>query len=193
MRRFFLVTALTLAALTARRAEAETITYTESVTATGTLDGMAFSGQTLTFTGVGDTSGIFSPTSDVFANDVSATVSVGSTSDSLVDSIQVFDAQRGSVFGFSDVSHREDILDTQASAYATYDLGGPLGPVPGTVNFASNQIFTTANGFLQITGTSDPVTVTVTVASVPEPSSLVLAGTGGLGLLALARRRRARG
>jgi hypothetical protein len=61
-------------------ARADQITYTETFTGSGSLDGNSFTDASITLTGVGDTSGIFSPFFPVLQNPLSpATVDVSGT------------------------------------------------------------------------------------------------------------------
>jgi hypothetical protein len=133
MRRYLLaLTFLGLAALEAPgRAAADTITYVETATASGTLDGVAFTNQTLTLTGVGIQAAVVDQGHGGYGNPVALTASVGATTDQLLGTPSAQSSQIVQIFGFFD-SGGADILSTSAPAYATYDLTTAIGPVVGS-------------------------------------------------------------
>ncbi len=120
MRRFLLVLAvLGFGALGAPgRAGADMITYVESATASGSLDGVAFTNQTLTLTGVGDPSAVGNGGPGTYFNDVSLTADVGSTTDQITGTPVAQIIQNAQTFYFQD-SGGGDILSNSDSAYAS--------------------------------------------------------------------------
>jgi hypothetical protein len=118
---------------------ASPITYTETATASGSLDGTSFTNATVTLTFVGDTANITS-VSGTYINDVgTATVSVSSVNGGapvgFTDTIGVYSSP-GAVLGsgtvgFADFSVGVDIFDDTSTAFAGYALG-PIGPTVGT-------------------------------------------------------------
>ncbi len=89
------LTALGLVAVLTSDATADPIRYTARFTAgTVSLDGSSFTNETVTLSGIGDTSKITSGTNGL-ANDVTLSVTVGSITDQLKGnySVMIFDSQ----------------------------------------------------------------------------------------------------
>jgi hypothetical protein len=97
----------------------------------------------------------------------------------------VYNPRFGGIFGLTDENSTTggDILDVQASAFLTYDLTSPIGPIAGTFAdyFSLNKLSGTSAGDLVFTSVAD--SVIVIAAAVPEPSSIVLSALGFLGVL----------
>jgi hypothetical protein len=186
MRRYLpVLTLLGLAALgSPGGAGADTITYVESVTASGSLDGVDFTNQTLTLTAVGDPSAVFNGGPGTFDINLSLTATIGATTDQLTGSYEIQDFQNLQLFN-------SGVIATTASAYASYDLTTAIGPVAGSVyEFGANS-YATQGGELDITSVTGNVTFGATVASaVPEPSSVVLAAIGIAAVTGYQLRRR---
>ena len=183
---------LTVAALTlcaSATASASPITYTEEAVISGTLDGTAFTGETITISWTGDTTGVtfgFGVYLNLAgANAVSFSISnVGSGL--LSGTIHVFSNQALGVAGFSDETIFADIIDTMDAAFTSYDLTTAIGPITNTALFNAGAVFSTTAGDLSISDLRDVSTFTATT-EVPEPATI---GLIGLGVAALVRRQR---
>jgi hypothetical protein len=177
-----------------RPAEAETITYIETATATGSLAGQSFTDALVTLTATGDTSNV---TSDGFQ---SAEMSIplelsiaGVGSTGFTDSIiVVFNGHTGSseAYGFGDTDNGYAVLFTQVPYSGTfYDLQSAIGPINGEAAYNPGVSFNTAAGAFEMTTAADATFQAVTPAATPEPGSLMLLGTGVLGFAGVMRRR----
>lgn len=190
-----LVPALIVAGLLAgapARSGASMITYTETVTATGSLGGVAFSNATLTLTYGGDTANVTSPSGGIFRNSVgTGTVSVGGRTGTLTPpvnaSVEVFVTQGDMTAGIETYNR---ILTIQNATLASYDLRSSTMLLTGTAAGTLNSPFDTSIGSLVITSFAGAATFQATPSVVPEPASWVLLGLGAAGV-AVARSRRA--
>jgi hypothetical protein len=174
-----------------RAVQASTITYTESATASGALDGTPFTNSLVTLSLTGDTSSIFA-ISGGFQINGTATVSVsGGGSDTFSDLIGVY--VFNAFAGFTDVTRRNIAIfgDSSSPSFVGYGLATALGPISNSVtDFNLNTPFNTTGGSFDMTALSG--NATFTAAPAPEPSSLFMLATG-LGLLGfLARKTLAR-
>jgi hypothetical protein len=169
---------------------ASPITYTETFTGSGILDGVNFTNQLVTLTGVGDTADVTLDPFGDFLNPVAATVQIGSGSvDPFTDSIEVF-ANMDSA-GFGDSTRGGLFIDSaEAALFDTYEL---QSAVTGTGGSAYNpgHAYTTALGSFEITAIPGDSTFSATLptAVTPEPSTFVLLVTGIIGLAETARRK----
>jgi PEP-CTERM motif len=173
-------------AAAALAAHADTVTYSESVTATGTLGKQNFINALVTITGSADTSTITQLGSlfEVITPGSQVTVA-GIGTFLLTDTIDFFDNSSIGVAGVSDV---DDIIDTRNSAFDTYNLQTAFGPITGGFEGNLGENFSTSGGGLVLTSAGDS-TFQATDSAVPEPSSFALLGTGILGLAGAALRK----
>jgi hypothetical protein len=155
-------------------AHAIPITYTVAGTATGALGASAFTNALVTVALVGDTS-------FVGLNSGSATVTVAGVGTAVfTDTIVVTDNPGNPSAQIADVALNRLIFGTNAPAFATYDLRGPIGPISGMALINAFAIFPTTLGnfdMASVFGNTSTFTAT-TSASVPEPASVVLLGIG---------------
>jgi hypothetical protein len=182
---FRLAIPVILAAI-ALAAHADTVTYTESVTASGTLGKENFTNALVTITGSADTSTItqFGSSFNVVTPDTQVTVA-GIGTFLLTGTIDFFDNNSVGAAGVTDVT---DIVDTVNTVFDTYNLQTAIGPITGSFlgNLGTN--FSTSGGGLVLTSAGDS-TFQATDSTVPEPSSFALLGTGILGLAGASRRK----
>jgi len=185
------VLAAIISVLCVADAKASPVTYTESATVVGSLNGVSFSNALLTLTGTGDTTNITNPSSDRFFNDVTASFSLtGGASGTFTDTIFVFDIQQVLVAaGFFDNNSSGDILDTRNAAFFSYALSTSIGPITGP-SVLSGDSFRTSVGTLFINLAGD-ATFTAVVTPLPAALPLFATGLGGLGLLGWRRKRKA--
>jgi PEP-CTERM motif len=196
-RRFALsIVVLGLLGDAAHQAKASPIIYTESFTATGTLNGANFTDAFISLTATGDTSNIGTTHFGAFANPVAVSFTVaGLGSGTLTGGYIVFDQPGESRAGIASgtiSAEVGEIMDTTNDAFATYDLATSIGPVSGTPLFSSNELFDTSSGSILLNSVSGDSTFSAVLSSaaVPEPSSLALCGIAGAFGLVVARRRK---
>jgi hypothetical protein len=185
------------------------ITYTEQAIASGSLNGVTFTDESVLLTMITDTANVTEPSTGIFENvatsPITATVSVnGAAAVTFTDSIAVFSSQTPSSppaeAGFADLTLERDILDTGNAAFATYDLKSFIGPISGSpANIDFNVSFPTTGGAFILTGVAPASSPTSTfTAAVPAPligrGLPVLIAVGGVFFGAkLVERRRNRG
>jgi hypothetical protein len=167
-------------------AHADTVTYSESVTASGMLGKQNFTNALVTITGSADTSTVTESGQifEVITSGSQVTVA-GIGTFLLTGTINFFDNQSVGVAGVTDVT---DIIDTRNSVFDTYDLKSAFGPITGGFEGNYGTSFSTSGGGLVLTSAGDS-TFQAIDSAVPEPSSFALFGTGILCLVGAARRK----
>jgi hypothetical protein len=184
--------ALPLILLTAGFAGASSITYTESTTDTGSLNGIAFSSAAITMTFTGDTANVTSPESQIFVNEIGTLIvniaSLGSAT--FTDATQAVANHGNDLAGFGDNTIDAFILGTEYPALAIYALATAIGPITNTPLINSGTGFATNEGQLILTSVGNSTfTATLLASSAPEPTTMILVGLGLLVVPALRRLR----
>jgi hypothetical protein len=186
------------------RAEAGLITYTETVTGSGSLGSQAFTDALITIRGTADTSKVQLSGSDFFVA-ASTQVSVASVgTGTFTDMIDVVNIQPNSLpFGDlppgGDVAELafvvlinatddidKDLLGNLNDVFATYNLQSSLGPISGLADLNKFSRYNTTAGTFEIDAVSTPGSFSATTdvsSPTPEPSSLTLALVGLLASL----------
>jgi hypothetical protein len=170
------------------------ITYTETATATGFLNGSPFTNATVTLEMTNDTTNVTNPSTGIFHNqqtsdpatDLMLSISgIGGTA-TFTDSIQAAVSQSVPDAGFGDLTNNTAILFTKNAAFSTYDLKSAITAVSGTP-FAFNPTasFQTSAGLFMLTSVASASFAATTSAAVPEPTSFALLGAAlaGFGLI----------
>ena len=172
------------------RAEADVISYSESIVTDGVLGGTAFTGQTVTLTFTADTSNVtffqgsgFTQYTNVPSVSTVSVAGIGTAVFSDPVSLSVLAFPTFSEFSVTDTADSTDILDTFAvtSGFAGYGMTTSIGPVSGGAAYSTGTLFQTSLGNFEFTKSGGGVS-SVT-AAVPEPSGFVLMSVGFLGLL----------
>ena len=165
-------------------AEAAMMIYTETVTGSGTLGGVAFTNATVIFTQAADTANIvqFPVTSYVLPAAVATVqvVGLGSGTFSVPTALQAVGSTGEIGFYQGALMGGTTILDQHIPTLLGYNLSTATGPATGSgivVYDPSNLLATTAGG-MKLTSVSSNVTFNAAAASVPEPSSLALTAAG---------------
>jgi hypothetical protein len=169
---------------------AQTLTYIESFTATGSFNSVNFTNAIVTFTGIG-LAGNIQTFGNQSTNDLtSAAVTVGSTTVAVAVPLTVFVSRTGgAAFGFGRTGGL-DLVDMSSNSFSTYFLASSLTVTPDGVfgNFPFSLSLANS-GTLSVTSASVPGSFQSTAgAAIPEPASLSLAFGAMLALGALRRR-----
>jgi hypothetical protein len=190
----FLACATVAIALLPLNAHAESISYTVTATASGSLNGTVFSNQLVTITGSADSDTINTVTPSWIFNVVipHPTLEIGagplvSITDQIV-AVDNFFGAFGPVAGFGDETNNFFLLGAVNPVFNGYTLNTPVtGSGPATFN--AGFTYGTADGNLIIDSVSGNATFTAAAAATPEPSALILVSTGLLSLGAAFRKK----
>ena len=121
-----------------------------------------------------------------------ATFSIqGIGSGTFTDLFNVFVNQNIGVAGFTDDAI-EDIVDLANSAFTTYNLKGPIGPLNTTYFFTDDGVMLGSSlGIVVFDSFSGTPTFEASEGqgSTPEPGSFILFGSGLFGLSVVVRRK----
>ena len=175
-------------------ARATPITYTLSGTASGSLNGTAFTGALFGVTFVSDTANVTDVTATIARTAIQTGVSftVGASSGTFTDPLYVFDNREGPSAGFT--RGAGDILTLGDVGFGTYNMRTGFDPTVSAtvVNNAVTAIPTSA-GALTFTSVSAPAFRAVLGQSVvPEAGTLGLLGLGASTVVCGVLRRRIR-
>lgn len=189
---------LLAAALSAAVPSAATpITFTTSVTGSGTIGGQAFTDRLITLAGVGDTSdqsGFFFP-GDYQIPGVTASLSVaGLGTFGVTDALRLFVNQGVPDVGVTDLTADDALLFTTSAAAASYDLTTSIGSITGApVYLAPYSSVGTSGGAFTLAGVSGAATFQAEIGAgaVPEPATwgMMILGFAVLGSALRGRRR----
>lgn len=187
-----IVLAIGIGIVAERESQAELVTYTESVTGSGSFGGTAFTDQLVTLSLTADSSQVTNPSSGIFLTaDSLLTITVSGSGSGTLQA-HVFVNQTSSLAGFNP---NPDLLGVINASFAGYDLQGPIGPLVGVAYYPGSTLFQTTNGDFILDSVSSDATFQAVLAPVPEPSSLAMCGIAvvtGLLTAGLRRRRAAR-
>ena len=153
------------------------ITYSDQVVASGTLGLTAFTNALVIVTLVGDTGNVVSSPPSVY-NAGTATVNVaGIGVATFLDTFAVYvdTSNIPAKAGIADFALQNgSLVDTENTAFASYDLRSAIGPISGYM-FLSSATDPTTLGDLHLTSVNGDSTFT---AITPEPASLIVLGIG---------------
>jgi hypothetical protein len=190
-----------VAALAALPAMGETITFTISATGSGTLNGTAFSDETIAFTEVTDTSDISDTTAECAfgypcaPDQASNTVKVGGVGYSITGATYFFDNSIN-VVGISFEPNQTYLSAEDGSVFNTYGLTTAFAPASYPVYTVGSADLATSGGALDLASFTGDATFSAVLgspaSSVPEPGSLGLALSGAILIAAGLLRRRKR-
>jgi hypothetical protein len=165
------------------------ITYTMTDTASGSLNGVAFSNSTIVLTETADTTNITERFPGQFWNSGTMTLSVsGGALVTFTDQVALRSLHGGNFawVDFIELTANDEILLDENNAFATYFSDTAIGPVTATsVLFGGNTGFSTTGGTFILTSAALPTFT----ATIPEPASLAIFGAG-LAVLGVMRRKR---
>lgn len=177
-------------------ARADLITYTEEVTATGSLGTIDFRNALVTISFTGGIANVTNPSAGIFDNFPGvATLSIAGIAGTatFTDKIGAFSNQSLNLAGISDFTSNLLILDTDTRAFRGYGLTTDIGPVRGRANSNDGFAFGTNMGDFVFTRTGRMSTFSAALTPVPEPVSYGFVGAGMilLGIYGYQSRKRA--
>jgi hypothetical protein len=158
---------------------ADLVTYTEQITATGSLGSTSFTRAPVTISFKGNTANVTNPSSGLFENVLgTGTVTVAGISATFSDEVGALVNQSSRVAGIEDFTLNALMLNTTNLAFGAYDLTSAIGPVTGGANSTNGLAFATDTGNFIFTRTFGLSTFTASVTPVPEPGTVGLVGLG---------------
>lgn len=194
------ITVVPLALLVAAGfANAAAITYTESVTASGSLGATPFTNSLVTLTVTDDTSDVTQPFEGVYwIQGVSISIDIASLGTTAIgtgavysqpvdgpDCLPEFDCLPDAGFA---LDSSEILLSTNSFALDGYEMTTAIGPITDrALSQGSSIALDTNDGSFDFSSTAEDSTFTAAFS--PEPETMVLFGLGLAGLAAFKRRR----
>lgn len=194
VRRLLPMLALLVCSLVPLTAMAGSITYTESFTASGTVNGTPFD-TVVSFTMTADPNQVFGNCDGqggiyCTPNGIAGVTIQGIGFGTFTNQFYVFDNQNNAVAGFSAIGV-EDIVDLSNTAFASYNLKSPIGPLSATFFFTDNgvQLGSSLGTIIFDSFSGTPTFTASESGTTPEPGSFVLFGSGVLGFAITLRRK----
>ena len=174
-------------------AEAVPITYTQVVTASGSLGPTSFTDAVVTLELIGDTTTVVVAGSGIFYNFGPMTVDVDGvgTATFTGPDMRVVDNPSVQGSGFSDFSAGKLVLFTRNAAFASYDLTNAIGPLTGQAIVNLGSLISTDVGDFTLTSINGVATFSSRcqgepcsgIPNIPEPGNTLLIATGALSFI----------